>query len=97
MFTNLADEVDERIVEQVPDLSFKVFTIGGIDFRRDAQRQATRGGDLDGAIDALFASDASEKSQISAGSRMKREERRRQPVIDGACPPGNRQRLPLCV
>src|SRR6185369_1673651 len=54
VLTDLADALDDRIVEKRANLLVEIAPVGRIDLRGDLQRNLRPPRDLDGTIDALF-------------------------------------------
>ena len=84
---DLADELDERIVQQRSDGAVEVVAIGGSTFAAIRSGSTGRRGDRNRAIDALLGRDTPEKREICArGARMKAEQTRWQTVMHGRNP-----------
>ena len=63
LLIDLADELDQRVAQQMPNLPLEVSAIGWIHLGRDFQRQVAPGCNRDRAIDALLRGDAAEEGQ----------------------------------
>ena len=64
---DLADELDQRIVQQRLDLFVEIGGVGRVDLGGDLQRHAQPLGDGDGPVGALLRRDAAQEGQIAAG------------------------------
>ena len=64
---DLADVLDQRVLQQMTNVAFEVFAIGGIHFGRDLERLFAGDGDRNGAIDTLLPRDSAEEGEIASG------------------------------
>ncbi len=84
---DLADIVDQRVIQQMLDLVGEERLIGGIDLGRDLQGQAGPLGDLDRRLRSLFRRDPAQKGEIAAaGPGVEAEQVGRQAMVDRARP-----------
>jgi hypothetical protein len=93
---DLADELDQRIVEQVLD-GGEVFPVGLVDLGRDPERHAEVLRDADRTIDALLGRDPAEESEVLARLLVERVQLVGQAVMDGAAPVREVERRTLRV
>jgi hypothetical protein len=96
-FSDLAEIGDVRLRHQFGDLRFEIRAIRRVDFGGHAQLHAGAPRDLDGAIQPLLRRDTADERDVVAGTRVVRQQPRRQPVIDRATPALMRTRPPLVV
>ena len=62
---DLADELDQRIVQQRLDLLAEIVRVGGVDLGGDLQRHAEALGDGDRPVGPLLRRDAAEEGEIA--------------------------------
>jgi len=94
---DLADKLDQRVLQHRQDLTLEIGAIGRIDLGCDLQRHAGAQRDFDGAIGTFLSRDAAEKSEISPAAIAKPVEVARQPMIHRGLPIGPGHRLALRV
>jgi len=75
----------------------KIILVSFVDFRRDLERHAAMLRDADGAVDAFLRRDAAEEREIAGLDRLRRQEPRREPMMNRAHPMRLRQRPPLRI
>src|SRR5579875_3258345 len=63
---DLADELDERMIEQRADALLEVLPVGVVDLGRDLERQPCETGDLDRPVGPLLGRDPPEECEIVA-------------------------------
>jgi hypothetical protein len=66
---NLADEVHERIGEEVRDIAIEIDAVDRIDLGRDANRYARAFGDRDGTVGPFLGADSTDEREIAAIAR----------------------------
>src|SRR6266480_7220945 len=95
---DFADVFDQRVaLDQRTNEFIVVLLVGPIDLRRDLERNAASGRDLDRPVHALFRRDPAKHAEISRGHRPRHQQLFGQPVMDGAHPIGLQHRTPLRV
>ena len=94
---DLADEFDQRMVEQRLDLLLEIILVGMIDLRGHLQFHPRLDRNLDRPVGAFFGADPAKESKIIAAFRTKRDQLLRQPMIDRPGEIGFRHRAPLVV
>ena len=97
-----ADVLDERMIEERPDLalvvvaiSFATETVGERQTRGDLQRQLRADRRGDGALDTLLRRDAATEREVRAAPVTGSQQLSRHPVIDRRDPAALRKRDPL--
>ena len=80
---DLADELDQRVVEQRLDLILEISGVGVVDLGSDLQLHAGAPGDLDRAVGTLLRRDPPDKGEIVASPRTRRDQIARHAVMDG--------------
>ena len=97
LIADLADELDERMVEQRLDLGMEELLVDRVHLGGEAQRHAHRLRDLDGTIDALLRRDAAQEGEVAAGAAPRRVKVGRQAMVDRGDPVRVRNRPALVV
>src|SRR5207253_10735121 len=89
---DLADELDQGVLQKRRNLVRKIIAVDGIDLRGDLQRDSGLAGNRDGPVGPFFRSDPAEKSEIAAGAAAETMQVARQTVQHRPVPIGPRKR-----